>query len=67
MLVIVGHWVDIDDVCALSDVCVSHYEQLRRTFFQTRCIQTWSWEHQLKYSFVFKILRRHQEELILGL
>ncbi|XP_060750705.1 protein sel-1 homolog 3 [Tachysurus vachellii] len=50
----------------VDDVCVSHYEQLRRTFVQTRCIQTWSWEHQLKYSFVFKILRRHQEELILG-
>ncbi|KAK3518806.1 hypothetical protein QTP70_014882, partial [Hemibagrus guttatus] len=47
-----------------NDVCVSHYEQLRRTFVQTRCMQTWSWENQIKYSFVFKILRRHEEELI---
>ncbi|XP_047663310.1 protein sel-1 homolog 3 [Tachysurus fulvidraco] len=50
----------------VDDVCVPRYEQLRRTFVQTRCMQTWSWEHQLKYSFVFKILRRHQEELISG-
>ncbi|KAB5546665.1 hypothetical protein PHYPO_G00074640 [Pangasianodon hypophthalmus] len=49
-----------------NDVCVSYYEQLRRTFVQTRCMQTWAWFHQMKYSAALKILRTHEEELMSG-
>ncbi|KAI5609201.1 protein sel-1-like 3-like [Silurus asotus] len=49
-----------------NDVCVSYYEQLRRTFVPEKCLQTWSWDHQTKYSAALKILRRHEEELVSG-
>ncbi|KAI5096113.1 protein sel-1-like 3-like [Silurus meridionalis] len=57
-----------DSKAALAnDVCVSCYEQLRRTFVPEKCLQTWSWDHQTKYSAALKILRRHEEELVSGL
>ncbi|XP_053499800.1 protein sel-1 homolog 3 [Ictalurus furcatus] len=49
-----------------NDVCVSYYELSRRTFGQTRCMQTWSWDHQMKYRAALKTLRRHEEELMSG-
>ncbi|KAM9431987.1 protein sel-1 homolog 3 [Clarias gariepinus] len=49
-----------------KDVCLSYYEQLRRTFVQTRCVQTWSWDLQMKSSVALKILRRHEDELMSG-
>ncbi|KAF5894686.1 protein sel-1 3-like, partial [Clarias magur] len=56
-----------DSTASLTkDVCLSYYEQLRRTFVQTSCMQTWSWDLQMKSSAALKILRQHEGELMSG-
>ncbi|KAI4880328.1 hypothetical protein NFI96_022637, partial [Prochilodus magdalenae] len=49
-----------------NDVCQSYYEGLRRTYTQPRCMQTWSWDQQVKHSSVLKIFRMQEEEMISG-
>ncbi|XP_062872157.1 protein sel-1 homolog 3 [Trichomycterus rosablanca] len=58
--------IQISRASTAHDVCDPYYEGLRRTFGRGLCLQTWSWDQQVKYSAALKILRMHEKELISG-
>ncbi|XP_066528001.1 protein sel-1 homolog 3 [Hoplias malabaricus] len=47
---------------AKTDVCEPYYKELWRKCIQPRCVQTWSWDQQVKYSSVLNMLRMLEEE-----
>ncbi|XP_073795739.1 protein sel-1 homolog 3 isoform X1 [Danio rerio] len=46
-----------------NDVCVSHYEDLRRMFGSRNCPQTWSWDQQRRFNITLRLLEEHQDYL----
>ncbi|XP_056305432.1 protein sel-1 homolog 3-like [Danio aesculapii] len=45
------------------DVCVSHYEDLKRMFGSRSCPQTWSWDQQRRFNITLRLLDEHQDYL----